>query len=90
LFRRVDVGFKLCASSAGQPIENGHAGGLDRIANLRLGVDDIELVGYSPNSNSSAIGTQVSDGHGGTLLALPDSTRIELIGVSHATMWIFS
>lgn len=68
----------------------GHAGGLDVINNFRVGTDQLSLVGYSPSVASNAINTQVSDGHGGSLLFLPDGTRIDLVGIAHATSAVFT
>jgi Ca2+-binding RTX toxin-like protein len=71
-------------------IAKGHAGGLDLINNFRTGVDELDLVGYSASTASNAISSQMSDGHGGTLLFLPDGTRLDLVGIAHATSSVFT
>jgi len=71
-------------------IANRHAGGLDMINNFRTGVDELDLVGYSRSTASNAISSQMSDGHGGTLLFLPDGTRLDLVGIAHATSSVFT
>jgi subtilisin-like proprotein convertase family protein len=68
----------------------GHAGGLDMINNFRVGVDQLDLVRYSASTASNAISSQMSDGHGGTLLFLPDGTRLDLVGIAHATSSVFT
>jgi hypothetical protein len=71
-------------------IVQGHAGGLDVINNFRVGIDDLDLVGYSGSTVGNIISSQMSDGHGGTLLFLPDSTRVDLIGLAQVTSRIFT
>lgn len=68
----------------------GHAGGLDVINNFRVGTDELSLTGFNANAASNAIVNQVSDGHGGSLLFLPDGTRVDLVGIAHATSAVFS
>lgn len=68
----------------------GHAGGLDVINNFRVGTDELSLSGYSSTTAANAIAMQVSDGHGGSLLFLPDGTRIDLVGIAHATGTVFT
>jgi hypothetical protein len=71
-------------------VVNGQAGGLDLINNFRVGVDDINLIGYSANAGNSAIASERSDARGGTLLSLSDGTRIDLAGLVHVTNAVFA
>ncbi len=71
-------------------IARGQAGGLDLISNFRIGTDEVDLVGFSASSASSAIGSQMSDGKGGTVLFLADGTRVDLVGIAHATGAVFT
>lgn len=71
-------------------IVKGHAGGLDVINNFRVGIDRLNLSGFSTTAASRAILTQISDGAGGSLLFLPDGTRIDLVGIPHATSAVFN
>jgi subtilisin family serine protease len=68
----------------------GHAGGLDVIDNFRVGTDQLILSGFSPAAAANVIAGQVSDGSGGSLLFLPDGTRIDLAGLAHATSAVFT
>ncbi len=71
-------------------LAKGQAGGLDQINNFRVGVDDIDLIGYSPSALGKAVGSQVSDGHSGSLLSLSDGTRLDLVGIAHVTSSSFA
>jgi hypothetical protein len=71
-------------------ILNGHSGGLDMISGFRSGVDEIDLVGFSGNTASNAINSQISDSHGGSLIFLPDGTRLDMVGLASVTSHIFS
>jgi subtilisin family serine protease len=71
-------------------VVNGQAGGLDLINNFRVGVDDINLIGYGANAGNSAIASERSDAKGGTLLSLSDGTRIDLAGLVHVTNAVFA
>jgi subtilisin family serine protease len=71
-------------------VVEGHAGGLDLINNFRVGIDDLNLVGYSASTASSAIASQKLDAKGGTLLSLSDGTRIDLAGLVHVTSSVFA
>jgi len=68
----------------------GHAGGLDLVNNFRVGTDELALIGYSASSATNAINAQMSDGRGGTVLFLADGTRIDLVGITHATGAVFT
>jgi subtilisin family serine protease/Ca2+-binding RTX toxin-like protein len=69
---------------------NGKAGGFDTIANFRVGVDQLVFNGYAASTPNDVIASQTSDGSGGSLLTLPDGTRIDLLGIAHATTAIFA
>jgi len=71
-------------------IARGQAGGLDLINNFRVGTDELDLVGFSASSASSAIGSQMLDGKGGTVLFLTDGTRLDLVGIAHASGAVFT
>ena len=71
-------------------VQNGHAGGLDSIAGFRVGIDDLQLVGYASNEVSQAMSAQMPDGRGGCLLSLSDGTRIDLAGIGHVTREVFA
>ncbi len=71
-------------------IVRGQAGGLDMIKDFRVGTDDLDLVGYSTSSISKALATQMSDGHGGSMLLLSDGTRVDFSGLAHLTSSIFT
>ena len=71
-------------------ILRGHAGGLDVVNNFRVGTDKLSLSGFAGNAPSNAIAMQTSDGRGGSLLFLPDGTRIDLVGITHATSAVFA
>jgi Ca2+-binding RTX toxin-like protein len=71
-------------------ITRGQAGGLDVINNFRVGIDALDLVGYSASSIGNTIASQISDGRGGSLLLLSDGTRVDLIGLPHVTSGIFT
>jgi subtilisin family serine protease len=71
-------------------IVRGHAGGLDMINDFRVGTDQLDLVGYSPTSISKALATQMSNGHGGSMLLLSDGTRVDFSGLAHLASSIFT
>lgn len=71
-------------------LTNGGAGGLETLSNYTASVDTVDLVGYAPGAAATAIATQTSDGHGGSLLHLADGTRIDVAGVAHASQSLFA
>ena len=71
-------------------IVRGQAGGLDMIKDFRVGTDDLDLVGYSVSNINKALATQMSDGHGGSMLLLSDGTRVDFSGLAHLTSSIFT
>jgi subtilisin family serine protease len=71
-------------------IVRGHAGGMDMINDFRVGTDQLDLVGYSASSIATALATQMSNGHGGSMLLLSDGTRVDFSGLAHLTSSIFT
>ena len=71
-------------------IVRGHAGGMDMINDFRVGTDRLDLVGYSASSITKALATQISNGHGGSMLLLSDGTRVDFSGLAHLTSSIFT
>ena len=71
-------------------IQSGQAGGLDTVTGFKPGVDDLHLVNFAASAETSAINTDKSDGHGGTLLAFSDNTRIDLLGVAKVSSSYFA
>jgi subtilisin family serine protease len=71
-------------------IVRGHAGGMDMINDFRVGTDRLDLIGYSTGSIAKALATQMSNGHGGSMLLLSDGTRVDFSGVAHLTSSIFT
>ena len=71
-------------------VQNGYAGGLNTITGFRVGIDDLQLVGYASNEVAQAVSAQASDGQGGCLLSLSDRTRIDLAGIQHAAQAMFA
>ena len=70
-------------------IQSGQAGGLDTVSAFRPGVDSLHLVGFEASVAASAISGQKPDGHGGTLLAFADNTRVDLLGIAKVTSAFF-
>ena len=69
---------------------SGRAGGMDTIEGFRLGTDALHLIGYASGAADAALSAQTSDGSGGSLLQLSDNTRIDLVGIAHATAGVFA
>lgn len=70
--------------------QSGDSGGLDTVSGFKLGLADLEMVNFGPLAMSSAINTQKSDGHGGTMLTFTDNTRIDLLGITKVTSNYFT
>jgi subtilisin family serine protease len=70
-------------------IRAGAAGGASTISGFRLGIDDLQLIGFAGHASGTAISSQGTDGHGGTLLRFLDNTRIDLLGIGHVTQTAF-
>jgi subtilisin-like proprotein convertase family protein len=71
-------------------LRDGRAGGLDTIEGFRIGTDALHLIGYANGAANAALSVQTSDGSGGSLLQLADGTRIDLVGIAHATAGMFA
>jgi subtilisin family serine protease len=71
-------------------IVRGQAGGMDMINHFRVGTDRLDLVGYSASSITKALATQMSNGHGGSMLVLSDGTRVDFSGLAHLSSSIFA
>jgi subtilisin family serine protease len=71
-------------------IVRGHAGGMDMINDFRVGTDQLDLIGYNASSITKALATQMSNGHGGSMLLLSDGTRVDFSGLAHLTSSIFT
>ena len=69
---------------------NGRAGGVDTIDGFRTGTDALHLIGYASGAAGAALAAQTTDGSGGSLLQLSDGTRIDLVGIAHATAGVFA
>ncbi|HEX3404880.1 MAG TPA: hypothetical protein VHT74_31595 [Acetobacteraceae bacterium] len=64
-------------------------GTADTISGFRLGTDSLDFAGYASAVSAMAQVTQEWDGHGGSLLALSDGTRIDLAGIGQVTSGAF-
>ena len=71
-------------------IQSGQAGGLDTVTGFQVGLDDLHLVNFAGSAPTTAISTDKSDGHGGTMLTFSDNTRINLLGVAKVTSSYFA
>jgi hypothetical protein len=63
---------------------------MDMINDFRVGTDRLDLIGYSTGSIAKALATQMSNGHGGSMLLLSDGTRVDFSGLAHLTSSIFT
>jgi len=70
-------------------IQAGSTNGLDLIKDFRVGIDHLQLEGYTTDPVTLALQDQTSDGAGGILFTLPDGMRIDLAGVGHITQTAF-
>lgn len=67
----------------------GQSAGLDLISGFRPGRDVLHLVGYAAPTAAASVQGQQSDGKGGSILALSDGTRINMLGIDHIAASVF-
>ena len=62
---------------------------VDIIKDFTPGADHLHLGGYAASEVAGALSRQTSDGHGGTMLALTDGTKVDLVGIVNLTQSAF-